>query len=62
MQSELGFPRAHLVEAAGLNDGEVGDVVLLEVAGTGALLDHGVLKDARGGRKHRNKKREEKAT
>lgn len=54
---ELGFLHPHLVEAAGLNDGQVRDVVLLEAAGTVALLDHDGLKKTRGG-KERNWKNE----
>lgn len=61
LRTRLEFPRPHLVEAAGLDGGEVGNVVLLEAAGTGALLDHGMLKKARGGNINKTEKRERQA-
>ena len=63
---KYGLLHPHLVEAAGLNGGKVGDAVLLEATGTGALLDHGVLNDSSGekreqtdqqGGKRKNQKR-----
>lgn len=58
---KYGSLHPHLVEAAGLNDGEAGDVVLLETAGAGALLDHSVLKEARGGKQIKKVKQQQKA-